>query len=57
MIMIIVYGLQLFQLREQQSKQRHSSGEEGKLTKTGSGESDTDQKDQTHPKVRFAINP
>ncbi len=57
MVMMIVYGLQLFQLREQQSKQRHSSGEEGKLTKTGSGESDTDQKEQTHPKVRFVINP
>ncbi len=37
--------LQLFQLREQQSKQRHSSGEDSKLSKTGSVESSSQPSD------------
>ena len=49
--------LQLFSLREQQSKQRHSSGEDSKLSKTGSVEgtsqpSEGDSKEATkQPKV------
>ena len=49
--------LQLFSLREQQSKQRHSSGEDSKLSKTGSLEgtsqpSEGDSKEPTkQPKV------
>ena len=53
--------LQLFSLREQQSKQRHSSGEDSKLSKTGSLEgtsqpSEGDSKEPTkQPKVgRFS---
>ena len=51
--------LQLFSLREQQSKQRHSSGEDSKLSKTGSVEgtsqpSEGDSKEPTkQPKVGF----
>lgn len=45
-------------MREQQSKQRHSSGEEGRLSKASSVESTatkdgaTDSKPGLHPKVK-----
>ena len=54
MWLVRVCVFQLFALREQQAKSRHSSGEDGKLSKTPSSESnanETDGKDNNYPKV------